>query len=162
MYSEADYENNRKQKQQALLMTGLCALPGLIAGAAGALIRNQILCIAGLLAGFAVVIFLFDLRVMPVLRYGRYLREIKRGLSHRTAGALVRIGSDPVYTDGVWFFELILNVYEDLSEEGERRFLLDCSRKVPQELMGKDVALTSQGSFVLDIAPMGGAHEQQA
>lgn len=162
MYTEADALGNRKTRNRELLLMLLCALPGLIAGVAGAVIRNQILCAAGFIVGLAAVIFVGDLRVMPVLRYGRYLKEVRSGLSHQTAGALVRIGSDPVYTDGVWFYELILNVYEDLSEDGERRFLLDCAKAVPPELMNRDVALTSHGNFVLDVAPLGGAHAAEA
>ena len=162
MYTESDTTSNRNQRNRELLRMLLCALPGLIAGVAGAAIRKQILCIAGFIVGLGVVIFLGDLKVMPVLRYGRFLKEIHSGLSHKTAGALVRIGSDPVFSDGVWFYELILNVYEDLSEEGERRFLLDCAKQVPPELMNRDVALTSHGNFVLDVEPLGGAHAAQA
>ena len=162
MYTEADTARNRKLRNRELLTMALCALPGLIAGVAGAIIRNQILCAAGFIVCLGVIIFLGDLRVMPVLRYGRFLKEIQGGLSHKTAGALVRVGDDPVYTDGVWFHELILNIYEDLSEEGERRFLLDCAKQVPPELMNQDVVLTSHGNYVLDVAPLGGAHAAQA
>ena len=162
MYTEADTARNRKLRNRELLTMALCALPGLAAGVTGAIIRNQILCAAGFIVCLGVVIFLGDLRVMPVLRYGRFLKEVQGGLSHKTAGALVRVGEDPVYTDGVWFYELILNIYEDLSEEGERRVLLDCAKQVPPELMNQDVALTSHGNFVLDVAPLGGPHAAQA
>ena len=67
---------------------------------------------------------------------------------------LMRIGEERVYQDGVWLYELILNVYEDLSEEGERRFLLDCQKPRPDALIGSDVALTSHGSFALAIEPL--------
>ena len=156
MYTEADTARNRKLRNRELLTMALCALPGLAAGVAGAIIRNQILCAAGFIVCLGVVIFLGDLRVMPVLRYGRFLKEVQGGLSHKTAGTLVRVGGDPVYTDGVWFYELILNIYEDLSEEGERRFLLDCCKPRPDALVGSDVALTSHGSFALAIEPLGG------
>ena len=156
MYTEADTVRNQKSRNRELLTMALCALPGLIAGVAGAIIRNQILCAAGFIVCLGVIIFLGDLRVMPVLRYGRFLKEIQGGLSHKTAGALVRVGDDPVYTDGVWFRELILNIYEDLSEEGERRFLIDCRKPRPDALVGRDVALTSHGSFALAIEPLGG------
>ena len=162
MYTEADTARNRKLRTRELLTMALCALPGLIAGVTGAIIRNQILCAAGFIICLGVVIFLGDLRVMPVLRYGRFLKEVQGGLSHKTAGTLVRVGGDPVYTDGVWFYELILNIYEDLSEEGERRFLLDCAKQVPPELMNQDVALTSHGNFVLDVERLGGTHAAQA
>ena len=109
-----------------------------------------------------VMILLWDLFVSPCLRYARYLSDVTSGLTRRTAGTVVRLGEDRVFRDGVWFNELILNIYEDLSEEGERRFLLDCAKQVPPELMNQDVALTSHGNYVLDVAPLGGAHAAQA
>ena len=66
----------------------------------------------------------------------------------------MRIGSDPVYQDGVNFHEVILNIYEDMAEEGERRFLLDVNKEIPQDWIGQDVVVTSHGSFLLDVAPV--------
>ena len=37
-----------------------------------------------------------------------------------------------------------------MDEEGERRFLLDREKEIPQEWMGHDVVITSHGSFVLE------------
>jgi len=155
MYSKADYEKNKAQKKQMLTQMLLFALPGFALAAAGLIARIELMCTAGLIIACAVLIFCYDLRLKPVLRYGRYLKEIHSGLSRKTAGTLVRIGMDPVYMDGVWLTEIILNVYEDMSEEGERRFLLDRTKPAPQEMLGKDVALTSHGNFVLDIERMG-------
>ena len=124
--------------------------------------RVELLCMAAVVLCGGVIILLWDLFVSPCRRYGRYLSEVTSGLTRRTAGTVVRLGEDRVFRDGVWFNELILNIYEDLSEEGERRFLLDCAKQVPPELMNQDVALTSHGNYVLDVAPLGGAHAAQA
>jgi len=85
------------------------------------------------------------------VRYGRYLKEVHSGLSRKTLGTLVRIGSDPVYTDGVNFREIILNIYEDMSEEGERRFLQDWRREMPAEWLNQDIIVTSHGSYLLEM-----------
>ena len=162
MYSKADFDRNRQQRTQMLGFMLLCALPGIVLGVIGYMTRVELLCSAGLLIACAVLIFLYDLKLKPVLRYGRYLREISSGLSRRTAGSLVRIGRDPVYKDGVWLYEVILNIYEDLSEEGERRFLLDCTKDTPDHLVGRDVALTSHGNYVLDIQLMEEGHAAKA
>ena len=162
MYSKADFEKNKVQKKQMLLYMLLFALPGLALAAAGLVMRIELMCTAGLIIACAVLIFLYDLKLKPVLRYGKYLKEIHSGLNRKTAGTLVRIGMDPVYMDGVWLTEIILNVYEDMSEEGERRFLLDCTKPAPQDMLGSDVALTSHGNFVLDIERMGEKHAVQA
>ena len=155
LYSEKDrQENSARAKREALIMV-LCALPFLAAAVAGFILRVEPLCMAGTLLFGGVLILLFDLRVAPLLRYGRFLREIFSGLTRRTAGTLVKLGEDPVYTEGVWMRECILNIYEDMSEEGERRFLFDNAKPFPTELLGKDVALTSHGNAVLDISPLG-------
>ena len=158
LYAQADFDANRREKRRQIRRALILALPFFAMAIAAFVLRIELLCIAGFVIAGSILIFLYDLRIKPALRYGRYLAEAHSGLTRQTVGALVRIGSDPVYTDGVWFYELILNVYEDLSEEGERRFLLDCAKVVPPELMNRDVALTSHGNFVLDVAPLGGAH----
>ena len=160
MYSKADFEKYKQQKGRTLRMTLLCALPGLAIAVAGFAARMEPLCAAGTFLAGAALIFLYDLRLKPVLRYGKYLREIHSGLSRKTAGTLVKIGQDPVYMDGVWLYEVILNIYEDMSEEGERRFLLDCTKELPPDLLGCDVALTSHGNYVLDVVRMEAAHAQ--
>ena len=155
-YSEQDRQvNSARARREAMVML-LCALPFLAVAAAGFILRIEPLCMVGSILFGGVLILLFDLRVAPILRYGRFLREISSGLSRKTAGTLVRLGDDPIYTEGVWMRECILNIYEDMSEEGERRFLLDCSKSVPPELIGQDVALTSHGNAVLGVAPLGG------
>lgn len=148
-YTQADFDQNRAEKKKELMRMLLCALPFLAAAVTGFAVRSEILCIAGCILFFCVIIFLYDLRLQPALRYGRYLKEIHSGMSHQTLGALTHLGSDPVYMDGVDFYEVIINIYEDLAEEGERRFLLDASKAVPQEWMDQDVIVTSHGNFLL-------------
>lgn len=139
----------------------LCALPfAVVAGVAFAL-RVEILCIAGCFLFGAAIIFLWDMRLGPKLRYGRFLHEANTGLTRRTAGTITKLGSEKFFEDGVWFYELILNIYEDLSEEGERRYLFDAQKPRPEEFVGRDVALTSHGSIVLGVEPLGEGHEDR-
>lgn len=154
MYGQADFEQNGRQQRRELTVMLLAGVPLLALAAAGFAMRAEALCIAGCILFGAVEVFLWDWRLAPVRRYGRFLREVTSGLTRRTAGMLMRIGEERVFQDGVWLYELILNVYEDLSEEGERRFLLDCQKPRPDALIGSDVALTSHGSFALAIEPL--------
>ena len=154
MYGQTDFEQNGRQKRRETAVMLLAGAPFLALAAAGFAMRAEAVCIAGCILFGAVEVFLWDWRVAPVRRYGKFLREVTSGLTRRTAGMLMRIGEERVYQDGVWLYELILNVYEDLSEEGERRFLFDCRKPRPDALVGCDVALTSHGSFALDIEPL--------
>jgi len=127
----------------------LVMLPFLLLAVAGFVLRVEWLCTAGCILAGAGMIFLYDLRVKPALRYDAFLAEVHSGLTRQTVGALVRIGGDPVYQDGVNFYEVILNIYEDMNEEGERRFLLDAGKEIEQEWIGSDVAVISHGAYEL-------------
>ena len=154
LYAQADFDANRREKRRQIRRALILALPFFAMAIAAFVLRIELLCIAGFVIAGSILIFLYDLRIKPALRYGRYLAEAHSGLTRQTVGALVRIGSDPVYQDGVNFHEVILNIYEDMAEEGERRFLLDENKEIPQDWIGQDVVVTSHGSFLLDVAPV--------
>ena len=154
IYSEQDRALNGVRMKRELGKIALCALAPLALTVAAFLLRIEWLCMVGCMLTGGVIIFLIDLLVMPLWRYDRFLREITSGLTRRTAGTLVRIGEDKIYTDGVFMRECILNIYEDLSEDGERRFLLDSAKSVSGDLIGRDVVLTSHGNTVLDVQAM--------
>ena len=154
LYAQADFDANRREKRRQIRRALILALPFFAMAIAAFVLRIELLCIAGFVIAGSILIFLYDLRIKPALRYGRYLAEAHSGLTRQTVGALVRIGSDPVYQDGVNFHEVILNIYEDMAEEVERRFLLDVNKEIPQDWIGQDVVVTSHGSFLLDVAPV--------
>lgn len=154
LYDQTDFDANRREKRRQIRRALMLALPFFALAIAAFVLRIELLCIAGFVIAGSILIFLYDLRIKPALRYGRYLAEAHSGLTRQTVGALVRIGSDPVYQDGVNFYEVILNIYEDMAEEGERRFLLDVNKEIPQDWIGQDVVVTSHGSFLLDVAPV--------
>ena len=154
LYDQTDFDANRREKRRQIRRALMLALPFFALAIAAFVLRIELLCIAGFVIAGSILIFLYDLRIKPALRYGRYLAEAHSGLTRQTVGALVRIGSDPVYQDGVNFHEVFLNIYEDMAEEGERRFLLDVNKEIPRDWIGQDVVVTSHGSFLLDVAPV--------
>ena len=149
-YDQTDFDKSKKEKSSSIRFALLLMLPFLAAAVAGFLLRIELMCTAGCILAGAAVIFLYDLRIKPALRYSAFLAEAHSGLTRQTGGALVRIGCDPVYQDGVNFYEIILNIYEDLDEEGERRFLLDAKKEIPGEWLQRDVIVTSHGSYLLE------------
>lgn len=163
LYQQQDIEKNRARAKRECVWTALLALPFFAIFVAGFILRMEILCIAGIFLCCAAVILMADLRIAPVLRYGRFLADVLGGLRRTTAGTLMRLGEEEIYEDGVYFCEVILNIYEDLSSEGERRFLLERAKPRPQVLVGRDVAVVSHGNVVLDmklLSPEG--QEEQA
>ncbi|MBR5287546.1 MAG: hypothetical protein IKU34_03010 [Clostridia bacterium] len=153
MYSEKDAMINGGQIRKEAVKILLCMLPFLAAAVAAFIVRLEPVCIAATIAAGSVMLFLWDLRLGPLFRYKAFLREIQSGLTRETVGALVRVSPDPVYQDGVYSHEMIINIYEDMSEEGERRFLLDCTKSFDEKMMGQDVVIISHGSYVLDMKP---------
>ena len=101
------------------------------------------------------MIFVGDLFVAPVVRYGKFLRDLFSGLTRKTAGTLVRVGEDDIYENGVIFHEMIVNIYEDMTPEGERRFLIEPAMPLDTALIGRDVAVTSHDKVVLAVEPLG-------
>lgn len=155
MYDQQDAARNQQMIRKETGRMLLCMLPFLSAAAVTFVLRIEPLCIAAVVLAVSVFIFLWDMKLGPQLRYRRFLAEIQSGLSRETVGELVRINPDPVYQDGVYSREIFINIYEDLSEEGERRFLLDCVKELDESLMGQDLVVTSHGSYVLDIQTVG-------
>lgn len=156
LYGEQDLAQGRESARREGVRTVLCALPFAVLAVAAFVLRIEPLCVAGVMVCGGLVILRFDLRVSPQLRYNKYLREVRSGLTRRTAGALVRVSTDLVYEEGVYFREVILNIYEDMAEEGERRFLLDSAGSIPEEWIGRDVAVVSHGNYILEMRVMEG------
>ena len=153
LYGDEDRARAEKTVRRETARCVLTAAPFAALAAAALLLRLRLLCTAAAILSAFSAIFLYDLRVSPARAYRRFLAEALGGRSHETAGLLQRIGEDPVLEAGVPFRELTLNVYADLSEEGERRFLLDASRPAPEELAGRVVVVRSHDAYVLSIAP---------
>ncbi|MBQ2991349.1 MAG: hypothetical protein IJD60_08690 [Clostridia bacterium] len=149
-YTQADFDQNRAEKRRAFGVAALFALPPFALAVAAFALRIQPLCMFGCAACGSMAILLWDLKVKPALRYGRFLNEVTSGMSHQTLGTLVRVSEDLTYEEGVDFNEVILNIYEDLAEEGERRFLLDSKKEMARAWIGKDVVVTSHGNMVLE------------
>lgn len=154
-YTEKRTEENKLRLRRALFKMLLTMLPFLALCVAGFAMRNQTLCTAGLILACAAAIFVGDLYVMPLVRYGRFLRELRTGLTRKTAGTLVRVGDEDVYENGVNFREMIVNIYEDMAPEGERRFLIEPDMPFDAALIGRDVAVTSHDKVVLAIELLG-------
>jgi len=150
LYAQADFDQNKQDKKREIAHTLLLALPFLAVAVAAFFVRVEPLCIVCCMICGAVIILRWDLRIAPAIHYGRFLAEMHSGLTKKTLGTLVHIGEDLVYQDHIFSREITINIYEDMDEEGERRFLLDREKKFPDDWMGRDVVITSHGSFVLE------------
>lgn len=160
LYSQADFEQNKQEIKKDVMRMLLCALPFFATAVAGFVLRIQLLCTAGCLLAGGVLIFIFDKKIAPSRRYSKHLAEIHGGLTRQTVGTFVRMGADIVHDIDLEFYEVILNIYEDMDEEGERRFLLDAKKTIDRAWIGRDVVVTHHGSYILEFAPVEEKREQ--
>lgn len=90
-YTEKKLEDNQICLRREIIKMLLAALPFLAVCVVGFAARNQTVCTIGLVLACAAVIFVGDLFVAPVVRYGKFLRDLFSGLTRKTAGTLVRV-----------------------------------------------------------------------
>ena len=155
LYTNEDLERAGLAVRRETAVCLAVVLPLLAGAFVLLLLRIRAACtILAILTSFS-AIFLADNRLIPALQYRRWLRETLSGLSHETAGRLTRVGEEDVWEEGVRLRELILNIYADGSEEGERRFLLDAAKTLPGDLLGRVVIVTSHDTSVLGVVPRG-------
>ncbi|MBO5568757.1 MAG: hypothetical protein J6A79_07510 [Clostridia bacterium] len=162
LYTKADLVSAQETARHSMMRCLVLGVPFLLAAIAGFVMRNRLLCSAGAFCLCAFFIFSFDLFAMPYVRYQRWLAQTMQNKTHETAGKLLRISEDPVDEMGVRFREVWINIYADLSEEGERRFLLDWSKGIPDALRNQIVVIESYEQFITGIRLRGAPQETEA
>ena len=75
-YTEKKLEDNQICLRREIIKMLLAALPFLAVCVVGFAARNQTVCTIGLVLACAAVIFVGDLFVAPVVRYGKFLRDL--------------------------------------------------------------------------------------
>ena len=150
MITQADLDQAARVECRERLRAFLLCIPLWITSAFFFARRVQILCILCAILGCYTLLFWGGLRWFPARHYRKYLEEIRMGLTHDETGMLVRLGEEEVLENGVAFIEVILNLYADLSPEGERRFLIDKSRAMRPEILGKVIRIRAHGHWIVD------------
>ena len=96
-------------------------------------------------------ILLHGLRLGPHLAYRRFLRDLKRGLSHDETGVVVRFDEGETFREGLDFYQLVINV-GDLKDERDERYLYwDANLPRPQLAPGDAVRVTVHGNDLVSL-----------
>ena len=162
MYDERDMQRASARVRAGMRRLLLMMAPFLAVAVAGFVLRIKPMCMAGAVIASFIMIFQADTRLSPAMRYRKWLSDALQGRRHDTAGMLMRLAQEETIDDGLRFRELIINIYADLSEEGERRFLLDASKDIPGEYIGQVVVVRSYDHYVMDLWLRGDEREGQA
>lgn len=151
LYTDEDLKRAGAAVHREAVRCVLATLPVFLCAIAALYVRMRLLCTFFAILTSFLAIFFVDNRLIPTIRYRLWLREALSGLSHETAGLLMRVGTEDVWEEGVCLRELILNIYADGSADGERRFLLDAAKPLPDGLQGRVVIVKSHDTSVLGV-----------
>lgn len=162
VHSDADRERNRRRIHRVL---GLFCVLLLIAAAliVGALIwRNpnqmhnpnetpsQIIVSGVTLVFGALIIFLWGMKMTPLLSYRKYLKEISSGLTRDVEGVIVTIEEDTSFRDGISFYPVIINIGDLSDEEDERLLYWDAQLARPTDIaVGDRVRFHAHGNDII-------------
>ena len=96
-------------------------------------------------------VFLHGLKLGPHLAYRRFLRDLKRGLSHDEMGVVVRFDEGETFREGLDFYQLVINV-GDLKDERDERYLYwDANLPRPQLAPDDAVRVTVHGNDLVSL-----------
>lgn len=108
----------------------------------------QGLMLAAILAGFGCAVFICDLKLLPALRYVRFLNEMEQGLRRSVDCVLEALEAGEQMQDGV----RVRALHVQLTENGDSRILyVNASKAERLPDMNVRVRLTSYGRHVVDV-----------
>lgn len=98
----------------------------------------------------AFIIFFWSMKLTPLIRYRRFLREIGNGMSRVMVAEFVGFSPDISTHDGVDAH--VFEMSEGPKEKGEdlRTFYWDDSKPAPEIQPGEMLRITSHGAFIID------------
>jgi len=150
MYTQTDLEAcARTLRSRRLFMAGLIAVL-LAAEAALFSFRLGWGCAAVVVLGLGSCVAGFDLILRPASAYSRFLNAQQSALVHEIRGIYLKTSPQLVTQEGVYFREVLINIYKDRKSDGLRRFLLD-SRKSLEGVREDDIlTLCYSGNVIRD------------
>jgi len=147
MYNQMDMQEARRSLNRCSGLLALILTPLLAVYVLGIVKGWQGLMLAAALAGFSCTIFICDLKLMPALRYVRFLREMEKGLRRNMDCYLESIDSEEQMQDGVRVYALHVR----LAEDGDSRILyVNTSKLEHLPKMGRKVRITGYGRHVVN------------
>ncbi len=150
MYSSEDTAVNNARIKKVVTVLAVALVLG-IAGIVPTLVlrvqwaTDVISCAFG-----AFIIFYWSMKLTPLMRYRKFLREISNGMSHEMVAEFVSFSPDISTHDGVAAH--VFEMSEGPKEKGEdlRTFYWDDSKPAPEIQPGEMLRVTSHGGFIVD------------
>lgn len=99
----------------------------------------------------AIIIFLWSMKLSPLLAYRRYLRETAGGLTRDVQGIITRMDEDVTFREGLYFYGMIVNVGEPNNPEDERLLYWDAQKPKPAWHTGGSACLRAHGNDIIAL-----------
>ncbi len=112
---------------------------------------SQVITIGVTILFGSLLIFLWSMKLSPLLYYKRFLKEAYRGLSRELEGVIVRWDEETTFRDGLSFYALMVNVGDILEPEDERLLYWDGQLKRPEFKLGDSVRLLVHGNDIIGL-----------
>lgn len=112
---------------------------------------SQIIVVGVTLLWGCVLVFFWGMKLTPLLRYRRFLRELDEGLSRYEEGVVVRIDEDISIRDELPFYGFLLNIGNLAEPEDERLFYWDAALGKPALAEGDRVIVHAHGNDLIGI-----------
>jgi hypothetical protein len=150
MYTQDDILANSREKavrMRIILIPAALLLAGVIVSV---IFRLEWLSDLLTILLFVELFFLYEMKLKPIVAYGRMLDGCVNGKRHEYTGELKALGEDLCTVDGVSYYPVTLCVGSYRNEDDDRLLYFDASKKPPRELVGGNVTFMVHDKTVVD------------
>ena len=155
VYSRQDEAGIASQMKSWWIFIGVYGALFAAAVVCSLLARTQWMTMAVTILLGGVLIFMWGLKIAPVVGYKRHLREIREGLCRTAAGSVTRFDGDVTFREGIECRAMIINIGETGDPKDERLFYWDAAKPAPGVKPGDKVEITAHGNDIIGFAVSG-------
>lgn len=152
LYSDKDYAEAKKA------ITVRAIIAALILAVAIALLalfvtawRSVTLAMLASGVGGAVFYFYFATQLMPWIRYGLYLKDIRCGRAHDMDCRFISISGGERMSDGVAFHEMIIQLDGAKDADNERLLFWDADKTLPPIKKEQPIHIRAFGNYIIAL-----------
>lgn len=113
--------------------------------------RNMTLAMLASGLGGAVFLFYFLTKLLPWIRYGQYLSDIRHGRAHDISCRFVSISQSERISDGVAFHEMIIQLDGAKNADNERLLLWDADKTLPPLDKEQPMHIRAFGNYIIAL-----------
>jgi hypothetical protein len=113
---------------------------------------SQLVAIGITLLGGGLLIFLWGMKLTPLLKYRKYLREIRAGLNRQVEGTVSHFEESTTSREGISFFALLVNVGDPENPEDDRLVYWDGQLQRPDLKRGQRVHILAHGNDIIGLS----------